>query len=139
MGDFRQRPIQRPQTYSGGNGTGWPTYVPGQDTLIRLGFNNQTGDNLALSSAYDGFCGPDYPVPASVLAQNGTTSGNGTSSGSGGSGNGTGTSGSSSTASASSSTTSATASPSVATVSGSGRSDVSVGLLVLGLAVIFAF
>ncbi|KAF1990719.1 alpha/beta-hydrolase [Aulographum hederae CBS 113979] len=37
---------------------GWPTYNPtGGDTLVRLGFNNQSAWNFGPSRQYDNFCG----------------------------------------------------------------------------------
>ncbi|KAB8300033.1 hypothetical protein EYC80_000272 [Monilinia laxa] len=45
---------------------GWPKYEPGKDTLIRLGYNNQTGANLASPSLYDADC------PKIIAAQTGT-------------------------------------------------------------------
>ncbi|RAL67691.1 hypothetical protein DID88_008432 [Monilinia fructigena] len=45
---------------------GWPKYEPGKDTLIRLGYNNQTGANLANPSLYDAEC------PKVIVASMGT-------------------------------------------------------------------
>ncbi|KAK0120271.1 hypothetical protein ONS95_011676 [Cadophora gregata] len=53
---------------------GWPRYVPGRETLVRLGYQNLTGANLAVGTMYDGGC------KTSFVGGNGT---GGSSSGSG--------------------------------------------------------
>jgi len=35
---------------------GWPTYDPDGETLVRLGFANNTGLDLAVSEIYDSAC-----------------------------------------------------------------------------------
>jgi carboxylesterase type B len=50
---------------------GWPQYSPDADTLIRIGFNNQTGPHLVKGSTYDEGCLPGSSPP------NTTTSGGG--------------------------------------------------------------
>lgn len=89
---------------------GWPKYEPGKDTLIRLGYNNQTGTNLASPSLYDAEC------PKIIAASTGT---NGSSS------NYTGTSG-----------TSSSSAP--ITVSTSGAGSLQVGVMGL-MGVVMAF
>lgn len=37
-------------------GDGWPSYDPSKDTLIRLGYENKTGTNLADPHDYDAYC-----------------------------------------------------------------------------------
>ena len=37
-------------------GYGWPKYQPMGETLVRIGFENKTGPNLAMGVAYDGDC-----------------------------------------------------------------------------------
>lgn len=37
-------------------GSGWPLYVPDEETLIRIGYKNRTGANLALGTLYDEGC-----------------------------------------------------------------------------------
>jgi cholinesterase len=48
-----------------GYGGGWPAYVPGQDTLVRLGYQNQTGTNLGRADTYDVKCTTTFPVTGS--------------------------------------------------------------------------
>ncbi|KAH7410617.1 Alpha/Beta hydrolase protein [Cadophora sp. MPI-SDFR-AT-0126] len=55
---------------------GWPQYVPGEETLVRLGYQNMTGANLALGTMYDGNCKTNF-------AGGNGTAGNSTGSGSG--------------------------------------------------------
>jgi cholinesterase len=55
-----------------GYGGGWPVYEPTGQTLVRLAWDNQTGTNLALGTAYDGAC------PVVIAAGSGNGSGNGT-------------------------------------------------------------
>ncbi|KAN0091824.1 alpha/beta-hydrolase [Hyaloscypha variabilis] len=71
---FAKDPVNGLKTYSGGNGTGWPTYNPGEDTLVRLAFQNLTGPNLALPEIYDSNCTSDFLVPASALVNVSTSS-----------------------------------------------------------------
>ncbi|KAL3424171.1 carboxylesterase [Phlyctema vagabunda] len=49
---FAKDPVNGLDGYEGG----WPQYQPEQETLIRLGYNNITGTNLALPSLYDAGC-----------------------------------------------------------------------------------
>lgn len=49
---FAKDPINGLTSYQ----DGWPMYDPSGETLIRLGFNNQTGTNLAMGDMYDGAC-----------------------------------------------------------------------------------
>jgi carboxylesterase type B len=119
---FAKDPVNGLKSFSGGNGTGWPTYNPGGDTLIRLAYMNQTGPNLAVGDMYDGLCNSTFPVPASALT-NGTSNGTATSTGSAApSGTATGT---------------GSAAPTVATSEGR-RSDVTAGFVVIMAAMIFA-
>ncbi|KXJ93369.1 Alpha/Beta hydrolase protein [Microdochium bolleyi] len=37
-------------------GRGWPHYHPGEQTLVRIGYENRTGTNLAMGAEYDGGC-----------------------------------------------------------------------------------
>jgi cholinesterase len=81
---FAKDPVSGLKTY--GNGTGWPTYDPEGDTLVRLAFANLTGPNLAAGQAYDGLCNTTlfngtFDVPAAALS-NLTASGTATSTGS---------------------------------------------------------
>ena len=69
---FAKDPANGLSTYGGGNGTGWPTYVPGQNTLVRLAYQNLTGPNLAPSEMYDTNCTSTFVVPPSALT-NGST------------------------------------------------------------------
>jgi cholinesterase len=64
---FAKDPVNGLRTYSPGNGTGWPTYVPGQNTLVRLGYRNLTGPNLSPSQLYDSACSAIFVVPPSSL------------------------------------------------------------------------
>jgi cholinesterase len=76
---FAKDPVNGLKTYSGGNGTGWPTYRPRGDTLIRLAFANQTGPNLALGNSYDGECSSTFAIPANAtVTSNGTGIGSAT-------------------------------------------------------------
>jgi cholinesterase len=52
-------------------------YDPNGQTLIRLGFNNQTGTNLASGTMYDGACNAVVSVSGGGNG-NGTAGGNGT-------------------------------------------------------------
>ena len=108
---FAKDPVNGLKSYSGGNGTGWPTYNPDGDTLIRLAYMNQTGSNLAKGDMYDGMCNETFPVPASVLV-NGTTTSTPTGSG--------------------------TASSPTTTKSEGRRNDLTMGLLVMMAAIAFA-
>jgi hypothetical protein len=40
----------------GENGQGWPKYDPEGNTLVRLGYKNRTGPNLAKGEKYDSMC-----------------------------------------------------------------------------------
>ncbi|KAI9649067.1 hypothetical protein NHQ30_001634 [Ciborinia camelliae] len=57
---------------------GWPKYDAGKDTLIRLGYNNQTGTNLASPSLYDAEC-PVESVAVALTNDSSTTGLTGTS------------------------------------------------------------
>jgi cholinesterase len=69
---FAKDPVNGLRTYGAGNGTGWPTYVPGGNTLVRLAYQNLTGPNLAPSQMYDSTCNAMFVVPPSTLV-NGST------------------------------------------------------------------
>jgi cholinesterase len=45
----------------GGNYS-WPTYQPGGQNLVRLGYNDTTGSNLALGQLYDSACTSLFPI-----------------------------------------------------------------------------
>ncbi|KAL2069805.1 hypothetical protein VTL71DRAFT_14484 [Oculimacula yallundae] len=49
---FAKDPVAGLSTYEGG----WPTYNPTGETLVRLGFENKVGTNLALPETYDAGC-----------------------------------------------------------------------------------
>jgi cholinesterase len=115
---FAKDPVNGLKTYSGGNGTGWPTYVPAGNTLVRLAYQNLTGPNLAPSEMYDSLCNATFIVPPSTLV-NGST--NATTIGSSGSGTGTGT-----------------APAATVTKSEGGRREMGLGLLVSLGALVFA-
>jgi cholinesterase len=66
---FAKDPVNGLSTYSGSDGTGWPTYVPGQNTLVRLAYQNLTGPNLAPSEMYDSQCNVTFIVPPSASAK----------------------------------------------------------------------
>ena len=73
---FAKDPVHGLSNYTGGNGTGWPTYDPVGETLVRLGYQNQTGANLGLGNAYD-LCNTTlfnatFVVPDAALAAAGT-------------------------------------------------------------------
>jgi cholinesterase len=55
---FAKDPMNGLSTYQGG----WPAYDPSTSTLVRLGFNDSVGTNLALPETYDSDCGIIYPV-----------------------------------------------------------------------------
>jgi carboxylesterase type B len=116
---FAKDPVNGLKSYSGGNGTGWPTYNPGGDTLVRLAFANQTGPNLAIGNMYDGLCNSTFTVPASALVTASSTT----------TGSATGTASSSATGSAT---------PSTVSKSEGRRSDATVGFVVMMAAVVFA-
>lgn len=61
---FAKDPKNGLTTYGGG----WPQYIPDAQSLIRLGYNNQTGPNLALGRQYDIGCAP----PSGNSSANGT-------------------------------------------------------------------
>lgn len=71
---FAKDPVNGLRTYSAGNGTGWPTYVPGQDTLVRLAYQNLTGPNLASAQMYDSGCNAIFVAPPSALVNGSTNS-----------------------------------------------------------------
>jgi cholinesterase len=83
---FAKDPVNGLKTYSGGNSTGWPTYEPAGNTLVRLAYQNLTGPNLAPSEMYDSMCNATFIVPPSALVNgstNATATGAGTPTGSG--------------------------------------------------------
>ncbi|KAH7346723.1 Alpha/Beta hydrolase protein [Rhexocercosporidium sp. MPI-PUGE-AT-0058] len=49
---FAKDPVAGLSTYEGG----WPMYNPAGETLVRLGFENQVGTNLAFPELYDAGC-----------------------------------------------------------------------------------
>ncbi|KAH7397702.1 carboxylesterase [Cadophora sp. MPI-SDFR-AT-0126] len=49
---FAKDPVAGLSTYEGG----WPTYDPAGETLVRLGFENRVGTNLAFPELYDAGC-----------------------------------------------------------------------------------
>lgn len=53
---FAKNPVDGLDSYQGG----WPQYVPGKDTLVRLAYQNMTGANLALGTMYDGGCNTNF-------------------------------------------------------------------------------
>jgi len=106
---FAKDPVNGLRTYSGGNGTGWPTYLPGQNTLVRLAYQNLTGPNLAPSQMYDSGCPVTFAVPSSALV-NGSTN----------------------------ATATGTAPPSTVTKSEGGRRETGLGLLVFLGTLLFA-
>ena len=118
---FAKDPVNGLKSYGGGNGTGWPTYDPVGNSLIRLGFANQTGPNLALGDAYDAMCdtplfGGTFVVPSAALsAANATAMSTG----------------------AASSTGTGAAGPTAVTVSEAGRRGVEVWSVVLVAALAF--
>ncbi|KAF2499004.1 alpha/beta-hydrolase [Lophium mytilinum] len=69
---FAKDPVAGLSRYEGG----WPSYDPAQDTLIRLGFGEQTGTNVGLAGTYDAPCGTLFSSISGV--GNGKSSGNGT-------------------------------------------------------------
>jgi hypothetical protein len=116
---FAKDPVNVLRTYGGGNGTGWPTSVPGENTLVRLAYQNLTGPNLAPSEMYDSQCNATFIVPPSTLANgstNATVTGLGTPSGSG----------------------TGTAPAATVTKSEGGKREIGFGLLVFFGALIFA-
>lgn len=61
---FAKNPTAGLSTYGGG----WPTYSPTNETLIRLGYNNQNGINLAAPSMYDTTCNVNFPANTTSVA-----------------------------------------------------------------------
>ncbi|PVH69198.1 carboxylesterase [Cadophora sp. DSE1049] len=55
---FAKNPKEGLASYGGG----WPQYEPGEDTLIRVAYDNQTGTNLANPALYDAVCSSRYPI-----------------------------------------------------------------------------
>lgn len=49
---FAKDPVNGLANYGGG----WPQYDSGKETLVRLGYNNQTGTDLATGGEYDSYC-----------------------------------------------------------------------------------
>ncbi|KAH7346229.1 Alpha/Beta hydrolase protein [Rhexocercosporidium sp. MPI-PUGE-AT-0058] len=72
---FAKNPVDGLSSYQGG----WPQYVPGEDTLVRLAYQNMTGANLALGRMYDGGCKTNF-AGGNGTAGNSTGSGSPTSS-----------------------------------------------------------
>lgn len=68
---FAKDPVSGLKSYGGG----WPEYVPGKETLIRLAFENKTGINVASNTQYDATCNATFLVGASRTVNG---SGNGT-------------------------------------------------------------
>lgn len=62
---FAKDPVGGLGSYGEG---GWPAYVPGRETLVRLGFGNLTGTNLAVGTMYDGMCNGTFLVGANGTA-----------------------------------------------------------------------
>ena len=55
---------------------GWPQYSPNTSSLIRIGYNNQTGPNLAIGNLYDVDCpGLGSSAPNGSSSPNGTQTG----------------------------------------------------------------
>ncbi|KAK0613552.1 carboxylesterase [Immersiella caudata] len=55
---------------------GWPQYSPNAPSLIRIGYNNQTGPNLAIGNLYDVDCpGLGSSAPNGSSSPNGTHTG----------------------------------------------------------------
>ncbi|KAG4435350.1 hypothetical protein IFR05_009173 [Cadophora sp. M221] len=72
---FAKNPADGLSSYEGG----WPQYVPGENTLVRLAYQNMTGANLALGTMYDGGCKTNF-AGGNGTAGNSTGSGTLTSS-----------------------------------------------------------
>jgi hypothetical protein len=60
---FARDPVGGLGRYGGGGGKGerrgqggWPRYVPGEETLVRIGWEGRTGANLVRGDLYDGGC-----------------------------------------------------------------------------------
>ncbi|GAB1319653.1 hypothetical protein MFIFM68171_09863 [Madurella fahalii] len=49
---FAKDPVRGLLRYRGG----WPRYVPDRKTLVRIGYENRTGPNLAMGTLYDSGC-----------------------------------------------------------------------------------
>jgi cholinesterase len=73
---FAKNPTSGLETYE----DGWPQYNPNQQSLIRLAYQNLTGNNLALGNAYDSTCSQVVGAPLGSNSTNGTSSPSGTSS-----------------------------------------------------------
>ena len=59
---FAKDPWTGLRTYEGG----WPQFSPFKPTLIRLGYDNVTGTNVALPEIYDATCITTYPIQVAV-------------------------------------------------------------------------
>jgi hypothetical protein len=73
---FANDPVGGLKSYGGG----WPEYVPGEETLIRLAFVNKTGINVGVNSEYDAACNVTFLV-ATTKSVNGTGDASGTETG----------------------------------------------------------
>lgn len=58
---------------------GWPMYSPGEETLIRLAYQNMTGTNLAIGTTYDLTCGTTFSAGNSSSNETGSSSSSSTS------------------------------------------------------------
>lgn len=68
---FAKDPKAGLKSYAGG----WPVYAPLLDTLVRLGFQNQTGTNLVSGGTYDVGCITTFAVTGSEATGTPTHSG----------------------------------------------------------------
>jgi carboxylesterase type B len=66
---FAKDPEKGLSNYQGG----WPAYDPTKNTLVRLGFNETTGTNLALPHLYDAVCGTIFSVDGVISNGTGTS------------------------------------------------------------------
>jgi carboxylesterase type B len=53
---FARDPVKGLGRYGGRGRGGWPRYVPGEETLVRIGWEGRTGANLVRGDEYDGGC-----------------------------------------------------------------------------------